>query len=371
MTRCLYTLFVLLLTAVSVTAQVNKADSVPEPPLSPANVVKIQLTDGTSIRGVQYAENVYEIVVQDFSAGRMKINRKMIRSYEKTILDSTVVIETISGSVFIGKVVEVRNECFLVQSNTFGFTEIKLNNIAKVTDIKEYNAKNKEGRFANPNATRYFFAPSAIPLRKREGYYQNAYLLANSVNVGVTNNITVGGGVVIPLLFYVTPKISFKLTNNLYMGAGVLFTQSFIQDFGLSAGIGYGLITVGNVEHNFTIGGGYGYAKMNKEYKETPMPIVTLNGMTRISKKFSLVTENWLIPRGGYNQEIEKTDSLGNPIFESLYTNKNFYSFAASAGLRLMPSIKTSVDFSMVCLKVNPKDNVWILPYLDFVYKFE
>lgn len=371
MLKSLYSLFIFLLTTVSVTAQVNKSDSVPEPPLSPANVVKIQLTDGTSILGVQYAENVYEIVVQDFNAGRMKINRKVIRSYEKTILDSTVVIETVSSSVFIGKVIEVRNGCFLVHSNTFGFTEIKLNSIARVTDIKEYNAKNKEGRFANPNATRYLFAPSAIPLKKGEGYYQNAYLLANSVNAGVTKNISVGGGVVIPLLFYVTPKISFKAANNLYLGAGVLFTQSFLNEFDLSAGIGYGLATVGNHEHNFTIGSGYGMAKMNKEYRNTPMPIITVNGMARISRKLSLITENWLIPRGGYNLEEEKRDSLGGIYGETRYVNKNFYSFATSLGLRLMPGIKTSVDFSVVCLKVNPNNNVWFLPYLDFVYKFD
>ena len=39
------------------------------------------------------------------------------------------------------------------------------------------------------------------------------------------------------------PKISFKVARRFYLGAGVLFTQSFIHDFDLSAGIGYGLVT--------------------------------------------------------------------------------------------------------------------------------
>ncbi|MFO0355441.1 MAG: hypothetical protein ACK50A_00695 [Sphingobacteriaceae bacterium] len=352
-------------------SQVNKADEVAPPTGSTVVTVKLKLTDGTSIWGIYYAESVDEIVVQDFNSGIIKLSRSKLRSFEKIILDTVIVVETTNGSVFIGNAVDIRNSSLLVQSNTYGYAEIKLNSIAKIQRMDAYLATNKPERFKNPNATRYFFAPSAIPLRRGEGYYQNAYLLANSVNVGITNNISVGGGVVIPLLFYVTPKISYKLGKNFYAGAGVLFTQSFIQGFDLSAGIGYGLVTVGNMEHNFTIGGGYGFAKMNKEYRETPMPIITLNGMTRISKKLSLVTENWLIPRGGYNVEVEKTDSAGMKYFEMQYLNKNFYSYAASVGLRLMPGIKTSVDFSVVAIKANPNNNLFVIPYLDFVYKFE
>lgn len=364
---CLVFLFI----ATSVNSQVNKADEVAAPTGSTIVTVKLKLTDGSSIWGIYYSESVDEIVVQDFNTGIIKLNRSQLRSFEKLQLDTVVVIETTNGSKFIGNAVDVRNGSLLLQSNTYGFAEIKLSSIFKIQRMDAYLASNKPERFKNPNATRYFFAPSAIPLKKGEGYYQNAYLLANSVNVGITNNITVGGGVVIPLLFYVTPKISYKVGKNLYAGAGVLFTQSFIQDFGLSAGIGYGLVTVGNLEHNFTIGGGYGFAKMNNEYKETPMPIITLNGMTRISKKLSLVTENWLIPRGGYNIEVSKTDSLGQKIFETQYLNKNFYSYAASVGLRLMPGIKTSVDFSVVAIKANPNNNMFVIPYLDFVYKFD
>lgn len=231
---------------------------------------------------------------------------------------------------------------------------------------------NRRGKtwFTNPNATRYFFAPSAIPLKKKEGYFQNAYLLANSVNVGVTDNITIGGGVVIPLLFYVTPKISFKVADKFYLGGGVLFTESFIKDFGLSAGIGYGLATYGTYEYNATIGVGYGYAKFNKQYRSTPMPIITINSMARISKKMALVTENWLIPRGGYNKEILTTGPYGEPMSEMVYQNKNFYSGALSLGFRFMPGVRTSVDFSVVGIRPNPGQNDVVLPYLDFVYKF-
>ena len=363
--------FLLVITAANTFSQVNPADTVAPPTGTTISTVKIKLTDGTGIWGIYYTESLDQIVVQDFNTGIITLLRSKIRSYEKLTLDTMIVVETVNGSVFIGNALEIKNNCLVLFSNTYGVVDVKMNSIAKISKMNDYLASQKTERFKNPNATRYFFAPSSIPIRKGEGYYQNAYLLANSLNVGVTNNISVGGGVVIPLLFYVTPKVSYKIGKNLYAGAGVLFTQSFIQGFDLSAGIGYGLVTIGNIEHNFTIGGGYGFAKMNKEYKETPMPIVTLNGMMRISKKLSLVTENWLIPRGGYNIEVERTDSLGQKIYDMQYLNKNFYSYAASVGLRLMPGIKTSVDFSVVAIKANPNNNLFVIPYLDFVYKFD
>ncbi|MGE0566788.1 MAG: hypothetical protein AB7O73_02480 [Bacteroidia bacterium] len=333
-------------------------------------IFKIYLKDGTFLQGVKQDISSEKISLNEFNIGNVEIDKSKIKRIDSFSLRSNIIIETTSGSSYIGTVDSISGHKLYLQTEFLGVIQIRLHDIAKISHSNLYLSKGGGSWFSNPNATRYLFAPSAIPLNKREGYYQNAYLLANSVNVGLTNNISVGGGVVIPILFYVTPKVSFKVAKNLHLGAGVLFTQSFINDLGISAGIGYGLITYGNLEHNFTIGSGYGIAQINKEYKNTPMPILTLNGMTRISKRLSLVTENWFIPRGGYNVELEKTDSLGNYYYEDYFRNESFYSFAASLGLRLMPGVKTSVDFSVVCLQINPKDNLLVLPYLDFVYKF-
>jgi hypothetical protein len=335
------------------------------------DIIKLTLKDGSVLWGILESGESTHIVLKDFNIGQLEIDKSYIRKSDNMRLDANVIIETTNGSSYFGRITGKTEVGFILNSTLYEKVEIKFNTISKITHSNMFLSKKGGAWFANPNATRYLFAPSAVPLRKGEGYYQNAYLLANSVNVGITRNISIGGGVVIPLLFYVTPKFSFKAAKNLYLGAGVLFTQSFLNEFDLSAGIGYGLVTLGNHEHNFTLGAGYGMAKMNKEYRNTPMPIITINGMTRLSKKLSLITENWLIPRGGYNLEEEKKDSLGNVYGEMRYVNSNFYSFAASLGLRLMPSIKTSVDFSVVCLKVNPNNNVWLLPYLDFVYKFD
>lgn len=328
------------------------------------------LNDGTKIWGFIASEAPDYIVITDFNIGQLTIARNKVKNLEISMIEGSVIIETVNGTSYFGEISGLEGGVLKMRSALMGTFLIQSNTISKITLSGEYVNRKGSTWFANPNATRYFFAPSAIPLKKQEGYYQNAYLLANSVNVGITNNIAVGGGVVIPLLFYVTPKVSFKAAKNLYLGAGILFTQSFISGFDLSAGIGYGLATYGSYEHNVTIGVGYGYAKFNDKYRNTPMPIVTVNGMTRIGKKFSLVTENWLIPRGGYNKEITSYGPYGEQYSEMVFENKNFYSAALSIGLRFMPGIRASVDFSVVGIRPNPGQNDLLLPYLDFVYKF-
>lgn len=333
-------------------------------------LITANLSDGTKIWGILNKENETELTVFDFNLGEVRITKKDVKGEEREKLETMMMIETVNNISYFGLVTGANATTLMMKTALLDTIEIQLNTISKISVLGSYVNRKGKNWFVNPNSTRYFFAPSAIPLKKREGYYQNAYLLANSVNVGLTNNITIGGGVVIPLLFYVTPKISFPVRKNLYLGAGILFTQSFLTDFHLSAGIGYGLVTVGNPEHNLTMGLGYGYSKFDNSYKATSMPIVTLNGMTRIGRRLSLITENWLIPRSEYTEEYTTYDSAGMAYFETVNIKKDYYSVAASLGLRFMLNTKTSIDFSVVGINTNPKGNYLVLPYLDFVYKF-
>jgi hypothetical protein len=315
-------------------------------------------------------ESDSEFVVFDFNLGEIEIAKKDVVSEDRNMVKSAVIIKTTNNSSYFGFIIGVTSNTLIMKSSLLDSFEIQSNTIEEITLSGAYVNRKGANWFSNPNATRYFFAPSAIPLKKREGYFQNAYLLANSVNIGLTNNITLGGGVVIPLLFYITPKISYPVYKNLYLGAGILFTQAFVSEVNLSAGIGYGLITVGNQEHNVTLGSGYGFAKFDSSYKATKMPIITFNGMSRIGKRLSLVTENWLIPRASYNVDSIWYDDNGMQYVEQIPIKKDFYTLAGSLGLRFMPGVKTSVDFSVVGIRANPYQNYLFFPYLDFVYKF-
>lgn len=100
--------------------------------------------------------------------------------------------------------------------------------------------RNGQYWFPNPHSTRYFFAPSALPLRKGEGYYQNAYIFVNSASIGVTDHFMMGGGFVLNPTFqdwqvvFLTPKFSFPSQSNVTFSVGAIgmgvFTRSYEYD---------------------------------------------------------------------------------------------------------------------------------------------
>jgi len=211
----------------------------------------------------------------------------------------------------------------------------------------------------NPNGTRYFFGPSAIPMGK--GYYQNVYLLMNSMNYGLSDHFSIGGGMVIPLLFFITPKVSVAVAKNVYLGVGFLAGTTIIPDAIISGGIPYGLVTVGNTENNLTLGVGYGMLWADGEYLRTRYPIFTVSGMKRLSNRFQLVSESWVVP---YQATRYNYDSISYVETKS-YSDEVFV--APSLGLRMIVGSRASLDFAPIFVYLNQG---LVIPYLDFVYQF-
>jgi len=266
----------------------------------------------------------------------------------------TFKIELLDGSIFIGNILHKDSVSVIMKTSSIPKIEIPTKNIKNIVYLDKTNLKYGEYWFSNPNATRYLFGPSAFNLKKREGYYQNTYLFLNSFNVGVTNNISIGGGIELfstfatltsgnfAPIFFVTPKVGFKVANKFHAGGGVLYAS--IPSFGLDSrsglGIAYGIGTYGSVDHNVTGGLGWGFIKG----KFSERPIITFSGLTRVSKKTALVTENWFVP------------------------SDNYYS-VYSYGIRFFGE-NIAVDLAFI----NNADIFKVLfigiPYVDFVVKF-
>ncbi|MFM8432081.1 MAG: hypothetical protein ACKOA1_04720, partial [Bacteroidota bacterium] len=191
------------------------------------------------------------------------------------------------------------------------------------------------------------------PLKRGEGYYQNTYLLLNSVNVGVTDNISIGGGFELISLFssgsggpifFLTPKVGFKVTEKFHAGGGmyVMSIPDVFNDGRENLGILYGVGTVGNANSNSTLGMGWGFSF---EGESSDSPIITLSGMHRVSRKTALVTENWFVQSDvGYY---------------------GIYSY----GVRFFGE-KVSVDLGFLN-NADIMEGILIgVPYVDFVVKF-
>ncbi len=222
-----------------------------------------------------------------------------VNSYSQELTDSTSlwVIDTEDGNTFMGKIVNEDSIQIMMLTDIYGPVHIPLSQIKNKKELKQTNLVEGEHWFSNPHATRYFFGTNGYGLRKGEAYYQNTWILFNQINYGITNHISLGGGIVPLFLFagaptpvFITPKVTVPIVKDkVNLGAGVLYAYVLGEEFGF--GITYATITFGNRDNNLTLGGGWAFA--DSEWANSPT--LTLSGMTRVGRKTYLVTENYYI----------------------------------------------------------------------------
>ena len=246
-------------------------------------------------------------------------------------------ITTNDGSTFVGKVVAVHGESIELQTAA-GKLTIPFATMMPLSSIGE---PGHEGWFENPNVTRLFFAPTGQMLKKGEGYFSDYEVLFPGVAFGVTDNISIGGGVsLVPAgidnqLFYVTPKVGFSPSPRLHLAIGAIAATVPGES---AVGAVYGVGTVGDGDASVTSGIAYGFAGSDF----TSEFAVLVGGEKRMSRRIALVTENYFVP-----------SSIGKPI--------------VSGGVRFM-SEKLTVDlalFNSVTEPIFPG-----IPWVSFVYKF-
>ena len=227
-------------------------------------------------------------------------------SHAQTAPDSLMYrVETRDGNTFIGNILNQDFEKIILRTATLGEVSILKKDIAKMSLVEGGRMKGGKFWFENPQATRYFWSPNGYGLRKGEAYYQNVWVLFNQVAVGVTDNFSIGGGMVPLFLFagaptpvWITPKVSFPVVEdkvNIGVGALVGTLIGGGEDVEGSAGILYGLSTFGSRDKNASIGLGYGFA--GGEMASTP--VVTFSGLLRTGARGYLLTENYVIRSGG------------------------------------------------------------------------
>jgi hypothetical protein len=208
---------------------------------------------------------------------------------------STVqILSTFDGAVLNGRMVEIGQRDITFES-TVGTLKIEISKIKDVKEISKSSVVSGEYRFPNPHSTRLFFAPTGEMLKAGQAYFQDTYIFLIGGSFGLTNNITLGGGIsILPgaseQLFYFTPKVGFELSKNMKVAVGTLLMGT--TGSGDRMGIHYAVGTLGSADGGVTGGIGYGYAGSGVAHK----PIFVLGAQKRVSRSFSLVTENWFPP---------------------------------------------------------------------------
>jgi hypothetical protein len=203
------------------------------------------------------------------------------------------------GSQLVGRILSVDSTSVRFES-ALGVTTIARESIVSVVEERPGYSNNGKYYFPNPNDSRLVFAPTGRMLKRKEGYFSDFWIFLPSFAVGVTDWITIGGGVsIVPGLdpgdqvYFFTPKVGVARSDrfNAAVGAMAMSVPGF--DSGrTSAGVLYGVGTWGSSDHSLTGGLGYGY--LNSTLAD--QPVVMIGGETRVAPRVSLVTENYLFP---------------------------------------------------------------------------
>lgn len=295
--------------------------------------------------------NTSALLVTLFLVGAGAIEERVIS--EITLAD---------GQQLRGYVVEETDENYVLELAAGGRMEIASSSVksVRVNERITADAKTGELREGDPNRTRYFYSPSAHMLKAGEGYFSQKELLFSSVAYGVTDNISVLAGAVLPFWFMGNgsgfnfifgAKAGGEVAPGVHLAAGA--ETLMLPGFGYSsspsmlfAGFLFGTATFGDEEQHLSVSVGRPFFFSRFGSGAPAELIATLSGSIRVHKHVALVTENWLIP--------SSTMTVG------------FF----SGGLRLMAG-RIAVDLGAIVPATSTYGASPIpLPWLDFTYNF-
>ncbi len=224
--------------------------------------------------------------------------------YGQNLPDSTKIlrIETTDGNIFIGSVITQDSLTLVLKTESLGEIKIPRMNIKSMNELKEVKKVGKEFWLPNPQSSRYFWAPNGYGLEKGSSYYQNIWILYNQFSFGLTNNFSIGAGVVPMFLFagtatpfWIVPKFSIPVVENKFnIGTGAFLGTIIGEDVGLF-GLLYGTTTFGSRDKNISFGLAYGFAGG----QWLKVPVFNISSMIRTGPKGYFITENYAISIDG------------------------------------------------------------------------
>ena len=300
------------------------------------------------------------------------------------VLGRTYRVETMQGTSFTAALVSISLTTLEFEAPELGRIKLERAQIRRA-DLQggaPVGVAARPGYYDIGNGNRLFFAPTARGLRKGEATLQSVNLFLVGLNYGVSNNFSIGGYLsVVPGLaitdqfLAITPKLSFPISEKLHAGAGLLYIRvpTFDSDSNFGAGIGYGALTYGGADDNLTLGLGYGFVQGGDANEVGTTPIVQIGGQKRLSRRVSLVSENYLIAEseagmfGLYGIKINwRRTSLGLGaayVYTFGYEETSSYTSYPGTGPPVTVTQKNKVPAS--------GGSTYILPvYYDFTFRF-
>ncbi len=209
-------------------------------------------------------------------------------------------ITTIDANEYFGTIISNNGKEIKLKTEKLGLITIQVIHIQTIKQINSKLIVEGELWMENPQSTRYFWAPNGYGLKAGEGYYQNVWVLFNQASFGISENTSLGFGLIPTFLFgasefpiWITPKFSIPIQKDQFNIGGGALIGTIIGIDARFFGIAYGVATFGDPDKNLNIGLGYGFA----DNTWASNPTITLSAMRRTGKRGYFITENYFISK--------------------------------------------------------------------------
>lgn len=226
-------------------------------------------------------------------AGMLCYSNSCLAQNTDTASDSTTYqITTKDGNTYFGTIVDRNEENVVLATTTIGVITVPIDQIKEIKEIvgSITDSRNWPYNFQTAN---YFASASAYGLKKGEGFYQNTWIFFNNFSYGVTDNFSIGAGVLATFFFaaeapvWLTARLTTPIEKDkLNVGVGGVYGSLDGDTFGFL----YGMSTIGPRDTNFTIGAGSGF--VNGDFSDLFM---TFAGSLRATRNFYLLLDGYAI----------------------------------------------------------------------------
>lgn len=208
-------------------------------------------------------------------------------------------VKTADGSKYFGYLESETPERVVIRTPGGAVIELARTDILSMTET-EGTVVGQEFRPADANPTRLFFGPTARSLKEGEGYVGAFFYIMPTVQVGITDRLSIGGGT--PLVFgggefpiWITPKFQVYDSPRAAVAVGAMH---FLNIDDHNVGIAYAAGTFGSRDDAVTVGVGWAYANSDRDSEGAA--VVMIGGERRASRRIKWITENYFWKGGGF-----------------------------------------------------------------------
>jgi hypothetical protein len=211
----------------------------------------------------------------------------------------------------------------------------------------------------NHHCYRYIFMQSGISLPAKTLYYHNFNFLMNDFQYGITNNLNVSAGVVLPLYFYASPKYSVDVEHNQRLLIGdIAITSLFLKDpRKAKMNVLYAGYSYGDDYNHFTVCMGYFTANFSPDGSL----MYNIGGSKKLTSTVYLIGElwfntgtqrilnvsQWVLDENGNRTLVDPSNPLASP-YKTNSVNKivNRTTLFANIQLRLISNKNDTKSWS-------------------------